>query len=180
MIESTTSSSTTPRNRTNGIIRRGGSLAPVVLIVLFLVIGALAVLLVVWDGRSGETQINEDPPSGSVEGNLAQLANWAVEPIRGWIATNGAVPDAEKGTALLEELQKKGRPTFYPPTPASPEGNPTYRISNNGFEIVFPGRSGKPVVCSFSSAGAYEGATGMEGFTGENDSVNDPLEGVAP
>ena len=59
-------------------------------------------------------------------------------------------------------------------------GNPTYRISNNGFEIVFPGRDKKPVVCAFTSKGAYEGATGLGEFTEDDNSVKDPLEGVAP
>ena len=120
------------------------------------------------------------PPVGSVEGNLNQLANWASEPIRGWIKTEGAVPTDKKGSELLKELAKKPHPVFYPPTPVEPDGNPTYRKTNNGFDLVFPGRDGKPVVCSFSSTGVYEGATGLGAFTSETNSVKNPLEGVAP
>ena len=160
----------------NGKPRRGGSLAPVVLILVLLVIGALAIFLVIWDGRDAQQTLDENPPAGSVEANLEKLANWAAEPIQGWIATKGATPSDEEGKTLLAGL--KDRPTLYPPTPASPEGNPEYRITNNGFEIVFPGTDGKPVVCSFSSEGAYEGATGLGTFTSEDNSVEDPLEGT--
>ena len=122
-------------------------------------------------------QINENPPAGSVEGNMAQQALWAANPIKGYIAKNKEVPSDEEGAKLLETLKDSPPPVFFPPTPAG-NGNPSYRRTNNGFEIVFPGSEGKPVVCSFSSEGAYEGATGLGAFTSEDDSVKDPLEGT--
>lgn len=159
---------------------RGGAKGPVVLILLFLIVSALGIFLVIWDGRAAESESDANPTASSVEGNLAQLAAWAAEPIKGWIATNGAVPDDAEGAKLLTAmLATKPRPDFFPPTPAAPDGNPSYRKTNNGFEIVFPGRDGKPVTCAFSSEGAYEGATGLGEFTEEDESVRDPLEGVA-
>lgn len=158
-------------------LRRGGAAGPVVLILLFLVAGALGIFLVIWDGQAGQAQINANPPAGSVEGNLAQQAIWAASPIKGYIAKNKGVPSDEEGAKLLDTLRKRPPPTFYPPTPAG-TGNPTYRKTNNGFEIIFPGTDGKPVVCSFSSEGAYEGATGLGAFTSQEDSVKNPLEGT--
>jgi hypothetical protein len=156
-------------------------MGPVVLVLLFLVVAALGIFLVIWDGRKAESESDANPTVGSVEGNLAQLASWASEPIRGWIATNGSPPDNAEGAKLMAAmLASKARPVFYPPTPAAPDGNPSYQKTNNGFEIVFPGRDKKPVVCSFTSEGAYEGATGLGEFTEDDNSVKDPLEGVAP
>ncbi len=160
---------------------RGGAKGPVVLVLLFVVVSALGIFLVIWDGREAESESDANPTTSSVEGNLAQLANWAAEPIKGWIATNGSAPSNEEGAKLLTAmLASKPRPDFFPPTPAAPGGNPSYQKTNNGFEIVFPGRDGKPVTCAFSSEGAYEGATGLGTFTEDDDLVNDPLEGVAP
>ena len=157
--------------------RRGNIGGVIVLVVLFLVVAAVGVFLVIWDGRAGQAEIDSNPPAGSVEGNLAQQANWASGPIREYISKNGKVPSAEEGNKLLSALKNSPPPVFYPPTPAG-TGNPSYRITNNGFELVFPGTDGKPVVCSFSSAGAYEGATGLGTFTDEQNSVENPLEGV--
>ena len=161
--------------------RRGKAVAAIVLVLIFIIVAVLGVLLTIWDGRAGQTFTDEDPPVGSVEGNLAQLANWASTPIRDWIESKGSVPSDQQGEKILqEELPKRPYPVFYPPTPVEPDGNPTYKKTNNGFDLVFPGRNGKPVVCSFSSAGAYEGATGLGAFASEAESVNNPLEGVAP
>jgi hypothetical protein len=157
--------------------RRGNVGGLIVLVVLFVVVAAVGVFLVIWDGQAGQAQIDADPPAGSVEGNLAQQANWASGPIRGYIKKNSKLPSVEEGNALLAGLKNSPPPVFYPPTPAG-TGNPTYRISNNGFELVFPGTEGKPVICSFSSAGAYEGATGLGSFTAEQESVENPLKGV--
>lgn len=156
-------------------IRRGSVQALVVLVLLFLIAGALGIFLVIWDGQAGQKAIDDNPPAGSVEGNLAQQANWAAEPIKDYIAKNKSLPSDEEGTKMVQMPRKRPPPTFYPPTPAG-TGNPTYRKTNNGFEIVFPGTDGKPVVCSFSSEGAYEGATGLGAFTSEDNSVEDPLE----
>ena len=157
--------------------RRGNVGGLIVLVVLFVVVAAVGVFLVIWDGQAGQAQIDTDPPAGSVEGNLAQQANWASSPIREFIKKNGALPSNQEGNTLLAGLKNSPPPVFYPPTPAG-TGNPTYRISNNGFELVFPGTDGKPVVCTFSSAGAYEGATGLGAFTDEQQSVENPLKGV--
>ena len=157
--------------------RRGNVGGLIVLVVLFVVVAAVGVFLVIWDGQAGQAQIDADPPAGSVEGNLAQQANWASGPIRDYIKKNSKLPSMEEGNALLAGLKNSPPPVFYPPTPAG-TGNPTYRISNNGFELVFPGTEGKPVVCTFSSAGAYEGATGLGSFTAEQESVENPLKGV--
>ena len=162
---------------TRRTLRRGGAMGLVVLVLIFLIAGALGVFLVLWDGQAGQEQINKNPPAGSVEGNLALQADWAAGPVRAYIRKNKEVPSDEEGAKLLEELQERPPPTFYPPTPAG-TGNPTYRKTNNGFEIVFPGTDGKPVVCSFSSEGAYEGATGLGAFTSEENSVKNPLEGT--
>lgn len=161
---------------TNGVQRRGNLGGLIVLVVLFVVVVAVGVFLVIWDGRAGQAEIDSNPPAGSVEGNLAQQANWASAPLRDYISKNGSLPSVEEGNQLLAGLKNSPPPVFYPPTPAT--GNPTYRISNNGFELVFPGADGKPVVCSFSSTGAYEGATGLGAFTDEQDSVEDPLKDV--
>lgn len=156
-------------------------MGPLVLVLLFLVVSALGIFLVIWDGREAESESDANPTVGSVEGNLAQLANWAATPIKGWIATKGTAPGNDEGAKLLASmLVSNPRPVFYPPTPAAPDGNPSYQNTNNGFEIVFPGRDKKPVVCSFTSEGAYEGATGLGEFTEDDNSVKDPLEGVAP
>ena len=157
--------------------RRGNVGGLIVLVVLFVVVAAVGVFLVIWDGQAGQAQIDADPPAGSVEGNLAQQANWASGPIRDYIKKNSKLPSMEEGNALLAGLKNSPPPVFYPPTPAG-TGNPTYRIFNNGFELVFPGTEGKPVVCTFSSAGAYEGATGLGSFTAEQESVENPLKGV--
>ena len=161
----------------NRVQRRGNIGGLIVLVVLFVVVAAVGVFLVIWDGRAGQAQVDADPPAGSVEGNLAQQANWASAPIRGYIQKNGKLPSVEEGNQLLAGLKNSPPPVFYPPTPAG-TGNPTYRISNNGFELVFPGTDGKPVVCAFSNAGAYEGATGLGAFTDEQQSVNNPLKDV--
>lgn len=157
--------------------RRGNIGGLIVLVVLFVVVAAVGVFLVIWDGRAGQAQIAINPPAGSMEGNLAQQANWASSPIRGFINKNGKLPGNEEGNTLLAGLKNSPPPVFYPPTAAG-TGNPTYRISNNGFELVFPGTDGKPVVCTFSSGGAYEGATGLGAFTDEKQSVENPLKGV--
>ena len=161
----------------NHFLRRGGAKALVVLVLLFLVAGALGIFLVLWDGQAGQAQINAAPPAGSVEGNLAQQAIWVSRPVRKYIAKNKAVPSDEEGAELLKIIRETPPPIYYPPTPVGP-GNPTYRKTNNGFDIVFPGLDGKPVVCSFSSEGAYEGATGLGAFTSEENSVKNPLEGT--
>lgn len=157
--------------------RKGGAKPAVILTIVILIVSVLAIWMVVIDGRTEENQIDQSPPTGSVEGNLAKLAAWAAEPIFVTIESTGKLPDDAQGTELLKKLADKARPTFYPPTPASPDGNPRYRNTNNGFDIIFPGRDGKPVVCSFSAQGAYEGATGEEAANEENDNVNDPLTG---
>ena len=55
--------------------RRGNVGGLIVLVVLFVVVAAVGVFLVIWDGQAGQAQIDTDPPAGSVEGNLAQQAN---------------------------------------------------------------------------------------------------------
>ena len=164
-------------DRSPWIQRRGNVGGLIVLVTLFVVVSAVGVFLVIWDGQAGQAQIDADPPAGSVEGNLAQLANWTSGPIRGYINKNDKVPSNEEGNQLLTDRKNSPPPVFYPPAPVG-DGNPTYRISNNGFELVFPGTEGKPVVCRFSDAGAYEGATGLGAFTSEQNSVEDPLKDV--
>jgi len=174
-MTSTVQSTPAHRTRIRRIDRTGSAKPVVIFVIVALVVASLATFMVVVDGRAEERQIEQSPPKGSVEGNLAMLAAWAAEPIRAAIESTGSLPDEEAGGKLLESLASKARPEFYPPTPASPDGNPTYRITNNGFELVFPGREGKPVVCRFSSEGAYEGATGEEAANEADNSVADPL-----
>ena len=165
---------TTRRTATD---HRGGAKPAIILTIVILIVSILAIYMVVIDGRAETTKIDQSPPIGSVDGNLAKLAAWAAEPIFASFESTGKLPDDAQGAELMKKLAAKARPTFTPPTPASPDGNPTYRNTNNGFDIIFPGRDGKPVVCSFSAQGAYEGATGEEAANEDNDNVNDPLTG---
>ena len=118
-----------PTSHDTKFARRGSAAAPFVLILLFLIAGALGIFLVIWDGQAGQKLIDTNPPAGSVEGNLAQQANWAASPIKGFIAKNRALPSNEEGAELLKALQNSPPPAFYPPTPAG-SGNPTYKKTN--------------------------------------------------
>ena len=154
--------------------RRGGAGGPIILILLFIIVSALGVILVVADGQMGQQEINLSPPAGSVEGNMAQQANWTVAPIVNFISKNDRLPDEAEGAKLLQLLSGQTQPRYFPPTPAE-DGNPSYRKTKEGFEIVFTVPKAKDVVCMFSAAGAYEGATGLGAFTEEDDAVEDPL-----
>lgn len=155
--------------------RRGGAGGPIILILLFIIFAALGVILVVADGQLGQQQINQSPPPGSVEGNMAQQANWTAAPIVNFIASNGRTPDDAEGAKLLQSLTGMTQPKYFPPTPAE-DGKPSYRKTKKGFEILFSVPEGKDVVCTFSAEGSYEGATGLGSFTEEDDAAENPLE----
>ena len=155
-------------------VRRGGLGGPIILILLFIIVSALGVILVVADGQLGQQEINQNPPAGSVEGNMAQQANWTAAPIVNFISKNDRLPDDAEGAKLLQSLSGMTEPRYSPPTPAE-GGTPGYRKAEEGFEIVFTVPKAKDVVCMFSAAGAYEGATGLGTFTEEDDAMEDPL-----
>ena len=155
--------------------RRGGAGGAIILILLFIIVSALGVILVVADGQVGQQEINQAPPAGSVEGNMAQQANWTAAPIVNFISKNNALPDEAEGAKLLQSLSGMTEPKYFPPTPAE-GGKPGYRKTKDGFEIVFTMPEAKDVVCRFSAAGAYEGATGLGTFTEEDDAMEDPLK----
>ena len=157
--------------------RRGNLGGPIILVTLFVLVSVVGVVLVIWDGRAGQAQIDAQPPAGSVEGNLAQQANWYAAPIRTYIRKNGKLPDAEEGGSLLSAKRSSPTPVFYPPTPAG-TSEPSYKPLDDGFELVFPGTDGKPVVCRFSEQGAYEGATGLGEFSSQKNEVRNPLKDV--
>ena len=157
--------------------RRGNLGGPIILVTLFVLVSVVGVVLVLWDGQAGQARINAEPPAGSVEGNLAQQANWYASPIRDYIAKNGKLPSESEGATLLSGDRGSAPPVFYPPTPAG-NAKPTYRQVDDGFELVFPGTDGKPVVCRFSAEGAYEGATGLGEFTKEKQGERNPLKGT--
>ena len=156
-------------------VRRGGLGGPIILILLFIIVSALGVILVVADGQLGQQEINQNPPAGSVEGNMAQQANWTAAPIVNFISKNDRLPDDAEGAKLLQSLSGMTEPRYFPPTPAE-GGKPGYRKAREGFEIVFTMPKAKDVVCRFSAAGAYEGATGLGDFTEEDDAMEDPLK----
>ena len=165
-------------NDTNGAgkrLRRGGAGGAIILILLFIIFSALGVILVVADGQLGQQEINQMPPAGSVEGNMAQQANWTAAPIVNVISKNDRLPDEAEGAKLLQSLSGMTEPKYFPPTPAE-GGNPSYRKTKDGFEIVFNMPKAKDVICRFSAAGAYEGATGLGAFTEEDDAMEDPLK----
>ena len=155
--------------------RRGGAGGAIILILLFIIVSALGVILVVADGQLGQQELNQTPPAGSVEGNMAQQANWTAAPIVNFISKNDRLPDDVEGAKLLQSLSGMTEPRYFPPTPAE-GGKPGYRKTNEGFEIVFTMPKAKDVVCRFSAAGAYEGATGLGAFTEEDDAMEDPLK----
>ena len=156
-------------------VRRGGLGGPIILILLFIIVGALGVILVVADGQLGQQEINQNPPAGSVEGNMAQQANWTAAPIVNFISKNDRLPDDAEGAKLLQTLTGQTQPKYFPPTPAE-NGKPSYRKTKEGFEIVFTVPKAKDVVCRFSAAGTYEGATGLGAFTEEDDAMENPLK----
>ena len=106
---------------------------------------------------------------------MALQANWTAAPIVNFISKNNRLPDEAEGAKLLESLTNMAQPKYFPPAPAK-DGKPGYRKTKEGFEIVFTVPKGKDVVCTFSEAGAYEGATGLGAFTEENDAAENPLE----
>jgi hypothetical protein len=154
--------------------RRGGAGGPIILILLFIIVSALGVILVVADGQLGQQELNQTPPAGSEEGNMAKQANWTAAPIVNFISKNDRLPDDAEGAKLLQSLSGMTEPRYSPPTPAE-GGTPSYRKAEEGFEIVFTVPKAKDVVCMFSAAGAYEGATGLGTFTEEDDAMEDPL-----
>ena len=116
-------------NDTNGAgkrLRRGGAGGAIILILLFIIVSALGVILVVADGQVGQQEINQAPPAGSVEGNMAQQANWTAAPIVNFISENDRLPDDAEGAKLLQSLSGMTEPKYFPPTPAE-GGNPSYR-----------------------------------------------------
>ena len=114
----TTAHSNTARHTRIRALDRTGSAKPIVIFVIVAaVVASLATFMVIFDGRTEERQIDQSPPEGSVEGNLANLAAWAAEPIRAAIESTGEVPGEDEGGKLLESLASKARPEFYPPLP---------------------------------------------------------------
>ncbi|HAW95213.1 MAG: hypothetical protein CMJ33_03700 [Phycisphaerae bacterium] len=165
------------RNSDHRRFRTGGTGGPIILILLFIIVAAM--FLILWgadeDGRAGQRAIDESSPAGTVEGNMAQQANWTAAPIVNFISKNDRLPDEAEGAKLLQSLSGMTEPKYFPPTPAE-GGNPSYRKTNDGFEIVFTMPEAKDVVCRFSAAGVYEGATGLGAFTEEDDAMEDSLK----
>ena len=158
--------------------RRGNATPMAALVILFLLAAILGIALVLYDGAEGTANEARNPPVGSVEGNLAAHAIAKSLVIKQFLNTNGSLPTDTEGTALIA-ANTQPRAELSPPAPIK-NGNPTYRKTNNGFELVFAGVSGKPVVCAFSAQGAYEGATGLDEFMDENQQTVGDTEGGAP
>ena len=108
----TTAHSNTARHTRIRALDRTGSAKPIVIFVIVAaVVASLATFMVIFDGRTEERQIDQSPPEGSVEGNLANLAAWAAEPLRR-DRIDGEVPGEDEGGKLLESLASKARPEF--------------------------------------------------------------------